>query len=83
MRSQVAVLALGFASIAGAQDSSDAGRAFVQRVIAGAIAQTARQVVYDGSYRRIPYPGGDVPPDVGVCTDLVIRAYRAAGVDLQ
>lgn len=32
---------------------------------------------------RIPYPGGDVPVDTGVCTDEVIRAYRALGIDLQ
>jgi uncharacterized protein YijF (DUF1287 family) len=56
---------------------------FVQQVVAAAIAQTGRPVRYDGSYRRIPYPGGDVPPEIGVCTDVVIRAYRAAGVDLQ
>jgi uncharacterized protein len=56
---------------------------FVEQVIAAAVAQTGRPTRYDGSYRRIPYPGGDVPADVGVCTDVVIRAYRAAGVDLQ
>jgi uncharacterized protein YijF (DUF1287 family) len=56
---------------------------FVQQVIAAAVAQTGRPARYDGSYRRIPYPGGDVPAGVGVCTDVVIRAYRAAGVDLQ
>jgi uncharacterized protein YijF (DUF1287 family) len=56
---------------------------FVDRIIAAAVAQTGRPTRYDGSYRRIPYPGGDVPADVGVCTDVVIRAYRAAGVDLQ
>jgi uncharacterized protein YijF (DUF1287 family) len=33
-------------------------------------------VRYDGAYRRIPYPMGDVPPDVGVCTDVVVRGYR-------
>ena len=32
---------------------------------------------------RIPYPNGDVPPDTGVCTDEIIRIYRAVGVDLQ
>ena len=56
---------------------------FVHQVIAAAVAQTGRPTRYDGSYRRIAYPGGDVPADVGVCTDVVIRAYRAAGVDLQ
>lgn len=56
---------------------------FVQQVIAAAVAQTGQRVRYDGAYRRIPYPGGDVPSGIGVCTDVVIRAYRAAGVDLQ
>ena len=59
----------------------------VQRVadelVAAALAQTHASVAYDGSYRRIPYPGGDVPETIGVCTDLVIRAYRRIGVDLQ
>jgi uncharacterized protein YijF (DUF1287 family) len=55
----------------------------VSRVIAAAIAQTRQSVRYDGAYRRIPYPMGDVPADTGVCTDVVIRAYRAVGVDLQ
>jgi uncharacterized protein YijF (DUF1287 family) len=55
----------------------------VARVIAAAIAQMRQPVRYDGAYRRIPYPMGDVPADTGVCTDVVIRAYRAVGVDLQ
>ena len=40
-------------------------------------------VVYDGSYRRIDYPNGDVPKYIGVCTDVIIRAYRKVGIDLQ
>jgi uncharacterized protein len=56
---------------------------FVRQTLAAAMEQTVRPVRYDGSYRRIPYPGGDVPADIGVCTDVLIRAYRAAGVDLQ
>jgi uncharacterized protein YijF (DUF1287 family) len=40
-------------------------------------------VRYLSEYVRIPYPGGDVPADTGVCTDEIIRAYRAVGVDLQ
>ena len=55
----------------------------VARLVAAAVAQTAQPVRYDGAYRRIPYPLGDVPPDIGVCTDVVIRAYRAVGIDLQ
>jgi uncharacterized protein YijF (DUF1287 family) len=38
---------------------------------------------YDGSYRPIPYPGGDVPAERGVCTDVIVRAYRRIGIDLQ
>jgi uncharacterized protein len=55
----------------------------VRDLIRAAVAQTASRVTYDGSYRRIAYPGGDVPAHIGVCTDLVVRAYRAVGVDLQ
>lgn len=40
-------------------------------------------VYYDGSYESIPYPGGDVPIERGVCTDVVIRAFRELGYDLQ
>jgi uncharacterized protein len=40
-------------------------------------------VRYDPAYVRIPYPGGDVPEGTGVCTDEVIRSYRAVGIDLQ
>ncbi len=56
---------------------------FVDRLLDGALEQTLRPNVYDGSYRRISYPGGDVPANLGVCTDVVIRAYRKAGIDLQ
>lgn len=38
---------------------------------------------YNASYKKISYPGGDVPAGEGACTDVVIRALRAAGVDLQ
>ncbi|MGV8091367.1 MAG: DUF1287 domain-containing protein [Mangrovibacterium sp.] len=43
-----------------------------------------RQIVrYDPRYFQIGYPNGDVPSDKGVCTDVVIRAYRKLGIDLQ
>ena len=48
-----------------------------------ALARTDHQVIYDGSYRRIAYPNGDVPAHIGVCTDVVSRSYRTLGVDLQ
>jgi uncharacterized protein YijF (DUF1287 family) len=44
---------------------------------------TKQEVVYDPSYFSIPYPNGDVPSDRGVCTDVVVRAYRKVDVDLQ
>ncbi len=48
-----------------------------------AIELTNQQVVYDPSYFTISYPNGDVPSNKGVCTDVVIRAYRKLGIDLQ
>ena len=44
---------------------------------------TEDQVIYDPSYFSIAYPMGDVPEDRGVCTDVVVRAYRKCGIDLQ
>jgi len=85
VRGGIAVAALAAAAVmAGAQPRAPMPRStFVRDLIRAAVAQANERVVYDGSYRRIPYPGGDVPPDIGVCTDLVVRAYRAVGVDLQ
>jgi len=45
--------------------------------------QTWIPVIYNPSYRQIPYPNGDVPWYFGVCTDVLVRAYRWLGVDLQ
>jgi uncharacterized protein YijF (DUF1287 family) len=56
---------------------------FLDQLVAAAIERTHHSVRYDPAYVRIPYPNGDVPADTGVCTDEVIRAYRAVGVDLQ
>ncbi|MBI1237891.1 MAG: DUF1287 domain-containing protein [Alphaproteobacteria bacterium] len=56
---------------------------FVRRLIDGAAAQSARFVAYDPSYVPLAYPMGDVPVDRGVCSDVIVRAYRAAGIDLQ
>ena len=58
-------------------------RPFADRLVAAAMERTQHQVTYDGAYRGIAYPGGDVPPHIGVCTDVVIRSYRALGHDLQ
>jgi uncharacterized protein YijF (DUF1287 family) len=56
---------------------------FLAKLAAAAMERTQHSVRYDPSYVRIPYPGGDVPADTGVCTDEVIRAYRALGIDPQ
>jgi uncharacterized protein len=48
-----------------------------------ALELTKQKVTYDPSYYSIPYPNGDVPADKGVCTDVVIRAYRKLSIDLQ
>jgi uncharacterized protein YijF (DUF1287 family) len=52
-------------------------------LVTAARKQTQSRVIYDGSYVRLAYPMGDVPPDRGVCTDVIVRAYRAVGIDLQ
>lgn len=44
---------------------------------------TKQKVAYDPAYFNVSYPNGDVPSDKGVCTDVVIRAYRKLGIDLQ
>lgn len=53
------------------------------RLAAAAREQIGVTVVYDSSYQRLDYPGGDIALERGVCTDVLIRAYRRLGVDLQ
>lgn len=52
-------------------------------LIDAAITQTNDRVTYNGAYFKITYPMGDIPEKYGVCTDVVIRAYRKLGIDLQ
>lgn len=59
------------------------GATFEESLVAAAIDRTKQRVTYDGSYFKISYPNGDVPANIGVCTDVIIRSYRAIGVDLQ
>lgn len=59
------------------------GQTFSDELSNAGILISKDYVVYDGSYRRIDYPNGDVPPHIGVCTDVIIRAYRKVGIDLQ
>jgi hypothetical protein len=58
-------------------------QALLRQFAAAALDRTHHTVRYDPAYVRIPYPGGDVPAETGVCTDEVIRAYRVVGIDLQ
>lgn len=70
----------------GAQSSvarPSSGSPFLDKLVEAAIERTSHEVRYDASYFKIDYPNGDVPAEVGVCTDEVIRSYRAVGVDLQ
>lgn len=62
---------------------TDSQHDFLQRLSAAAIERTRHTVRYDPGYVAISYPGGDVPADAGVCSDEVIRSYRALGIDLQ
>lgn len=88
-----AVMLLSVFVLAGCSESSDdstdwveessAKKTFGGRLAAAAVERTKHEVTYDPKYVKIAYPGGDVPSDMGVCTDVVIRSYRAVGIDLQ
>lgn len=56
---------------------------FYDRLADSTLLLTKQRVKYDPSYFKIDYPNGDVPSGKGVCTDVVIRAYRKMGIDLQ
>ena len=81
----VVAVAIACSLLAAQSDSPQAAsRAlFLQKLVAAAIGRTQHFVRYDPAYVRIPYPNGDVPAATGVCTDEIIRSYRAVGVDLQ
>ena len=53
-------------------------------LVAAARRQVGVTIAYDSGYSPLSFPGGDVPRDRGVCTDVIVRAYRDAfGIDLQ
>ena len=56
---------------------------FADKLASAALSLTQQEVVYDPGYYAIDYPNGDVPADRGVCSDVLIRAYRLLGIDLQ
>jgi uncharacterized protein len=76
----VAVLLIGgLMGVAQADSPQDQ----IARLIAAARAQIGVTRYYDSGYAVIAYPNGDVPVERGVCTDVLIRAYREIGIDLQ
>lgn len=63
--------------------SVQAQQAFYTLLADSAYNLTKETVLYDSRYFKIPYPNGDVPKGRGVCTDVIIRAYRKFNIDLQ
>jgi len=55
----------------------------MEKFLESALFQTRVTLFYDPSYVKLAYPGGDVPIERGVCTDVIIRSLRVAGIDLQ
>jgi len=55
----------------------------LRQLVESAIEQTKVTTGYDPSYVGLRYPGGDVPIETGVCSDVVVRSFRKAGIDLQ
>lgn len=61
-----------------------AAESWAEKLVRAAESQIGVTRSYDPAYREIAYPGGDVPREIGVCTDVVVRAYRdGLGIDLQ
>ncbi len=76
-------IAPGLALLAALARSDASAADFGQALAEAAQQQLGEFVVYTDSYKRLSFPMGDVPSLFGVCTDVVIRAYRTVGVDLQ
>lgn len=66
-----------------AQTSATTARIDTAKIVEGARTEVKKQTIYIQEYIVLKYPGGDVPDKTGVCSDLVVRAFRNAGVDLQ
>lgn len=78
-RAALLVIMLAFPAAPAAAQADDFGA----WLSAAAIERTAQRVVYDPAYVRLAYPMGDVAADRGVCADVVVRALRTLGIDLQ
>lgn len=76
-RLALSIVLLASWPVVGAQEAS------VDALVGAAVAQSGVTTGYDPAYRRLDYPNGDVPRETGVCADVVVRALRGIGVDLQ
>lgn len=79
MKHLLLLLLLGNINVSAPDDTND----FYKKLSDASISIINPAIEYDPAYFTIPYPNGDVPKDKGVCTDVVIRAYRKLGIDLQ
>ena len=77
MKTKLLVFLIFIGQVLVAQES------FSEKLSGAAISLTNQEVTYDPTYFSINYPNGDIPNDKGVCTDVIIRAYRKLGIDLQ
>jgi len=77
MRLLTTISLLLFLQICNAQND------FYSHLVSAALDLTKQNVTYDPGYFSITYPNGDIPSNKGVCTDVIIRAYRKLGIDLQ
>ena len=66
-----------------AQNAKTIAKTFPEKLSEAAISIIDPSIDYDPAYFSIKYPNGDVPKNKGVCTDVIIRAYRKLGIDLQ
>lgn len=83
MAAGVLLASLGLVPPSAREKRVEVGDPLAAALVEAAKDRTRSRVRYDPAYVSIPYPGGDVPADTGVCTDVVIRSYRALGIDLQ
>lgn len=83
MKSFNIFMLIAFSSFFAQSQSLSREQIFRKRLSTESIKLTKAKVIYNPAYVSIPYPMGDVPASTGVCTDVVIRAYRKLGFDLQ
>ena len=71
------------AEVPASESSDNLAEVTSTNLVSAALDRTNHHVIYEGCYRKIDYPMGDVPENIGVCTDVVVRSYRKLGLDLQ